>query len=180
MRHALLLASLALLASACDGDVFASAELDVQTARLTAEAPRFEQRILLSVHPKPGKKVEFGHVSGWCRMEALRWQAPEGETAGSPPWFRFRLVDERDGSIRSENVVLLGREAPPATYDRGVFRACDGKDLRSCEGTFRLELERQVPPAGGVVEVDWKMSTEALVSEFEEDELEVRLTLLEP
>ncbi|MCP3136453.1 hypothetical protein [Pyxidicoccus xibeiensis] len=178
MRHAWLLGSLALL-TACGGNVFAQAELDIQTARLTAEAPRFEQRFQLSVHPKKGEKVEFGPVSGWCRMEALRWQAPEGETAAAPPWFRFRLVDERDGSIQEETVVLLGAETAPATYDHGIFSACD-KDIRSCEGTFRLELERQVPPAGGVVEVDWKMSTEALVSEYEDDELDVRLTLLEP
>jgi hypothetical protein len=174
-----LLGTLALM-TACPGTiVFVDAAHPPESITLTAEAPRVERRLNVTALPKQGEKVEFGPFSMSFQAKP-RWQPPQPQEGSRvvEPWVRVRLVDERDGSVVAEQVAVLRAEgAQEVLY--GGDEVC-GEDVKRCEATYRLELERQGPPSGGVVDVEWGLDVSAWVSETRDGDLEVRISPVEP
>ncbi|MFP2928703.1 hypothetical protein ACLESO_26605 [Pyxidicoccus sp. 3LG] len=167
-----------MLMTACPGTtVFVDAAHPPESITLTAEAPRVERRLNVTALPKQGEKVEFGPFKVSFSANP-RWQPPQDVGPVVEPWVRVRLVDERDGSVVAEQVTVL-RAAGAQEVLYGGDEVC-GEDVKRCEATYRLELERQGPPSGGVVEVEWGVDVSAWVSDTRDGDLEVRISPSEP
>ncbi|WNG14207.1 hypothetical protein [Cystobacter fuscus] len=176
----LLLGGLTLMMAACtppDLDISATpAEIESEEISLTSAAPKVAQRLVLVASVKEGTKVRIG--SAWLSLSVSHgWKQPTDDTAEVIPWFRIRIVNERDGSVHAERSILPNDiYAPnPMTFygldDHGVCRRAEER----CEVPIRIELERQGPPSEGTVDVRWKATGYANADEAEGSNLEVRL-----
>ncbi|WNG14205.1 hypothetical protein [Cystobacter fuscus] len=172
----LLSSSLSLMVAACHPGYTVPAphsQVESVVMSLPPSAPRVEQRIVLVVAPKEGKKMRLEYASLSLDVD-YSWQGLKSDTSESTPWFRVRIVDERDGSIYAERANDLDTLRPLMRIYRLDHPLCQQAEER-CEVPFRIELERQGPPAQGILNVHWKATGSALVHETEVSNIEVRL-----
>ncbi|WNG39954.1 hypothetical protein F0U61_44450 [Archangium violaceum] len=108
--------------------------------------------------PKEGEKVRIAHASLTLEVEHS-WKGLDGGTSEVIPWFRY------NSSVH-----------PIRRYSLGP-RFCEQTEQR-CETTFRIEIERQGPPAEGTVDVHWKATGYAAADEAKGSNLEVHLVRL--
>jgi hypothetical protein len=172
------LLGLTLMVAACAPDLDISAtpvEIESEEVSLTPSAPRVEQRLLLVASVKKGKKVRIGNASLSLSVSHV-WKGPQDGTSELTPWFRVRIVDERDGSIYEERSILVNDiHAPnPLTFYGLEHPLCQQAEGR-CEVPFRIEMDWQGPPAQGTVDVRWKATGYANADEAEGSHLELRL-----
>jgi hypothetical protein len=178
-RPALLGGLALLMMSGCgddyDEDVAASAPRESIT--LTAEAPLFERLLHASVLPRKGEKVKLQYMSLQVKAPP-RWVPPEAETSPVQPWARLRLVNVEDGAILLERVEVMGSVSGPPSGPgplEGSVSQCE--EASRCEVTYRLVLERQGPPSGGVIMMDLDAST---VSRVTNQDVDARVFFSEP
>jgi hypothetical protein len=175
----LLSSSLTLMVAACIPDPVLDVsvtpvEIESEELLLTPAAPRLEQRLILVVSAKEGKKVRIGSASLWLTVSQV-WKGPQDGTSEVTPWFRTRIVDERDGSVYAERAFLADTQAPSApilySFDNPLCQRVEER----CEVPFRIEIEWQGSPAKGTVDVRWKATGHANADGVEGSDLEVRL-----
>lgn len=170
------LLGLALMVAACtppplpDTSV-APVETESEEISLTPSTPRVEQRLILVASVKEGKKARIGNASLMLAV-SHRWKDPRGDTSETIPWFRVRLVDERDGSIYEEKTALVGNETGGLMlYDHPLCQLAE----KRCEVPFRIEIEWQGLPAEGTMNVRWKATGRANAHATEGSDIEVLL-----
>lgn len=205
-RRALLLGCLLLLA-ACQS--YAPAEpvsLEGQAVQLTARVVQRSRRMALKVTakeaatptPEPlpeegqeeeppvaAKDIEFELVSLSFQVHH-GWRNLSGKETAVRPWFRVRLVDERDDRIVAERTVLAGddrSDVHPIVLGAPPLEVC--RFTKRCEATFRLEFERQElklgsqePPSESTLNSTWSATANAQASNADGDRLAVTLSEL--
>jgi hypothetical protein len=172
----LLSSSLSLMVAACHPGYTVQAphsQVESVVMSLPPSTPRVEQRLVLVVAPKEGKKMRLEYASLSLEVDHS-WQGLKGDTSESTPWLRVRIVDERDGSIYAEQANDIDPLQPLLQLYRLDHSLCQQAEER-CEVPFRIEIERQGPPAEGILNVHWKATGSALAHEAEVSNIEVRL-----
>ncbi|OJH37388.1 hypothetical protein [Cystobacter ferrugineus] len=172
------LLGLSLMVAACapptPSDISATpAEIESEEVSLTPSAPRVEQRFILVASVKEGKKVRIGNASLALAVSYL-WKAPQGGNSEIIPWFRVRIVDERDGSVHEERTTLANQASSGWTFYGLNHLLCQMAEER-CEVPFRIEIDWQGPPAEGTMNVHWKATGYANAYDAEGSDIEVLL-----
>lgn len=154
---ALLVGSVAVIATSPPDTWHVSTSFMVDPTELPASAPQVERRLKLSVTlSEPSEKALFGGLN----IEVFAtWKPSVGSVAPGKPWVRARLFQEMEGGeleVVSKVLILDEAEVPRSLSLQapGFSKPCV-RETR-CEGVFRLELERQAEPLGGVVTVQWQ------------------------
>ncbi|WP_147443523.1 hypothetical protein [Corallococcus sicarius] len=172
----LLLGSLLLLAPACRGDGvedWVTASTEVESVALTAAEPHFERRVLLVARARPDTGAKMSRVDLTFKTEQ-RWERPASGGSEVHPWFRVRLVDERDGQVLDEGIIIFGEERTPDSLT--VWLKRNEEEFSQFEGTYRFVLDRQGPPSAGTIHVNWSGVGEALTDADHLERVEVILS----
>jgi hypothetical protein len=179
---ALLVGSAAVIATSPPETWHVSAWFAVDPLELRASSPKVERRLRLTVTlPEPSEQVILG---GLNVTVLAHWRPEEWGATSGKPWLRARLFRQSDGSeleVASEVLILDQAEVRQSLslHSAAFSRLCQ-RETR-CEGLFRVELERQAEPLGGVVTVEWRATADI---RGKEDELDpppgIAVTLTEP
>ncbi|WP_147451027.1 hypothetical protein [Corallococcus llansteffanensis] len=171
----LLLGSLLLLTPACDtGSDWVTQSTEVESLALTPTEPHLERRlhVVARARPDTGAKISVLHITFETEP---RWERPEAGGSDVHPWYRVRLVDERDGQVVDERVTVFGEGSTPDSLSVGPDVDIED-EISRFEATYRLELDRQGPPSAGTLHVNWSVITEALTDADDLERVEVLLT----
>ncbi|WP_224250153.1 hypothetical protein [Hyalangium gracile] len=175
-----------------------------RAVQLTARSVRESRRVALKVTakeaptpspvPPPGEEqeeappvaaedIEFELISLSFEVHH-RWKNLSEKEMAVRPWFRVRVVDERDKRIVAERAVMVGdsRDAVhPLVLGNPPIEVC--RFTRRCEATFRLEFERQElelvsqePPSESTLSSTWSVIANAQASNADGERLDVTLS----
>ncbi|WP_147446793.1 hypothetical protein [Corallococcus sp. CA047B] len=172
----LLLGGLALMTPACGEDYDTYVELREPSGmhELSASEPVGSRRFRMVAAAKPDTRAKVA----WPYLSlnvGRRWSNPDASSAEVVyPWLRVRLVDESDGAVLDEDVVVFDEQGLPREENLANSPGRDDRAERF-DVTYRLEFERQGTPSDGVIKVFW--NTYASVSSSgDRDEVEFTVT----
>ncbi|RKH02543.1 hypothetical protein D7V97_27790 [Corallococcus sp. CA053C] len=171
----LLLGSLLLLTPACGvDDIAITQRTPVESILMTATESHSERRVHIVARAKPDTEAKLSLLSIHFNAQP-NWLQSESGGSEVLPWFRVRLVDERDGQVVQERSTVVEDVASPETLDLGP--AVNTEDeVALFEGTYRIEFDRQGPPSGGTVHVLWGAVTEVQTDGDHPERVEVLMT----
>lgn len=175
-RH-LLLGGLLLLTSACPGsNDWVERNGPNGSLTLTPTEPQARVRMHVMIAARKGTGAKLSRLYLGFSAEP-RWQLSETDSMEVHPWYRLRLVDERDEQVQDQSSFII--DVPRPVGDVTLSPNTDlVDDIERFEATYRLELERQGAPSEGTIEVDWKSELSALTDSGDVDDFEVTFTPL--
>lgn len=174
----LLPAALLLLTPAClSMNSWAEKDSETESLTLTPAESHAEARLHVVAAPRAGKRAKLSSINLNVDMEQS-WQPQETDVPAVQPWYRVRLVDERDGHVAAEDILALTE--PNKMYLVGLRPevGLGDKEIERFEATYRLEFDRQGPPSEGPIQIGWKAHLSALT--HEDDVKDIEVTLAKP
>ncbi|RKH02541.1 hypothetical protein D7V97_27780 [Corallococcus sp. CA053C] len=150
-----------------------TASTEVEAVALTAAEPHFERRLRVEARAKPDTGAKMSRVDFSFKTEP-RWEEPASGGSEVHPWYRVRFVDEGDGQVRDEGVIIFGEGHTPDSLN--VWLKKNEEEFSRFEATYRLELDRQGPPSAGILHVTWHAVGEVLTDADHLERVEVILT----
>ncbi|CAM3207093.1 hypothetical protein G4177_34330 [Corallococcus sp. ZKHCc1 1396] len=178
-QRLLLLGGLVLMTSACGGlDTLVEMQPPDESLELSASEPVAVRRVRMVAAGKPGtgtkvasRELTFVFSRYWVRP-------PADGSEVVYPWYRLRIVDERDGHVEDEDVIAFG----PGSSESKVYltpRLGPEDPADRFDVTYRLEFERQGPPSVGTIRVSWE-TFGSVMSDGDEDDVELTVTQSAP
>ncbi|RYZ39465.1 MAG: hypothetical protein EOO72_09115 [Myxococcaceae bacterium] len=163
------------MTSACGGlDTLVEMQPPDESLELSASEPVAVRRVRMVAAGKPGTGAKVASRD-LTFVFSRSWGRPPAD--GSEvvyPWYRLRVVDERDGHVEDEDVIAFGAGSSEGnvylTPRPGREDPADRLDV-----TYRLEFERQGPPSGGTVRVSWE-TLSSVMTDGDVDDVEITVT----
>lgn len=168
----LLLGSLLLLTPGCGvDDASVTQRTPSESFLLTPEAPHSERRVRIVARAKPDTEAKLSLLLIDFKTKP-QWERPASGGSEVHPWFRVRLVDERDGRVVEEHTTVVDAWD---TSDQVSMRPAVNveEEVSRFEATYRLEFDRQGPPSDGNLHVLWSSVTEVLTDGDHPNHIEV-------
>ncbi|WP_223637917.1 hypothetical protein [Corallococcus sp. EGB] len=173
LARRLLLGGLLLLPSAC---LIAPASMSrtgpAGAFSLTPANTRTRLRMHMVVAARKGTGAKISGLNVGFSAEP-RWQLSGTDSGEVHPWYRARLVDERDEQVLDESSVIFDVPRPVGMVPLSPHINLDD-DTERFEATYRLEFERQGTPSEGTIEVNW--SSEVSMSTLSSDMRDFEIT----
>lgn len=156
---------------------WAEKDTETESLTLTPTESHAEAQLRVVAAPRAGKRAKLSFIHLGFDMEQS-WQPQGTDVPAVHPWYRVRLVDERDGHVAAEDIIVFVEAH--AIYPVGLRPevGLGDKEAERFEATYRLEFDRQGPPSEGPIQIGWKAHLSAMT--YEDDVKDIEVTLAKP
>lgn len=166
--------SLALLMCACDTPGFVEDSTEEASLTLDTAQPHAVRRLRLRGETRKGARAKFSRVE-LNVYSTVDWVPDEGARTDVLPWYRIRLVDDRDGRVHSEDVVRVQPNIHYGSLNVSADEALEAS-ATTVDTSFRLELDRQGAPSEGTFDVTWKANATLLMDDGAPEDIQFIVT----